>query len=124
MGTALYIDAPNFYIRGSVSCQLAKTAPHATHHERTNTLAIPPRAQPKCVPCRAWWWRGGWPVINPYNSVYSWWCFYVLLTDATYTAFIVPIAVGFDTSDEAWNWVGYCDFIAGEALSYMICRGC
>ena len=55
------------------------------------------------------------PVINPYDSIYSCWCFYVLLTDATYTAFIVPIGVGFDTSDVAWDWAGYCDFIAGQA---------
>jgi len=57
----------------------------------------------------------GVPVINPYDSIYSCWCFYVLLTDATYTAFIVPIGVGFDTSDVAWDWAGYCDFIAGQA---------
>ncbi len=56
------------------------------------------------------------PVINPYDSIYSCWCFYVLLTDATYTAFIVPIGVGFDTSDVAWDWAGYCDFIAGQAF--------
>lgn len=66
--------------------------------------------------------RKGLPVINPYDSVYSWWCAYVLLTDATYTAFIVPIGVGFDTSDEAWNWAGYCDTIAGptDALSTFV----
>ena len=34
--------------------------------------------------------------------------------DATYTAFVVPIGVGFNTSSVQWNWVGYWDFIAGN----------
>ena len=37
--------------------------------------------------------------------------------DATYTAFVVPITVGFDASDEVWNWAGYLDFVAGTQSS-------
>ena len=33
--------------------------------------------------------------------------------DATYTAFVVPIGVGFNTSSVQWDWVGIFDFIAG-----------
>ena len=36
--------------------------------------------------------------------------------DGTYTAFVVPIGVGFNTSSVQWNWVGYWDFIAGNVL--------
>ncbi len=61
-------------------------------------------------------WRKGLPVINPYTKLYGWWCAFVLFTDATYTAFVVPIGVGFNTSSVQWDWVGYFDFIAGEAL--------
>ena len=59
-------------------------------------------------------WRKGLPVINPYSKVYGWWCAFVLFTDATYTAFVVPIGVGFNTSSAQWNWVGYFDFYAGK----------
>ena len=55
-------------------------------------------------------------MINPYTTLYGWWCAFVLFTDATYTAFVVPIGVGFNTSSVQWDWVGYFDFIAGEAL--------
>lgn len=60
-----------------------------------------------------WIWRKGLPVLNPYTAVYVWWCGYVLFTDATYTAFVVPLGVGFNTSDTQWNWSGYWDFVAG-----------
>ena len=39
--------------------------------------------------------------------------------DATYTAFVVPIGVGFNTSSVQWDWVGYFDFIAGKTLLSM-----
>lgn len=37
------------------------------------------------------------------------------MMDATYTAFVVPIGVGFNTSSVQWDWVGIFDFIAGMA---------
>lgn len=61
-------------------------------------------------------WHRGLPIINPYAKAYAWWCAFVLFMDATYTAFVVPIGVGFNTSGIQWNWVGYWDFIAGELL--------
>ena len=64
--------------------------------------------------CRSILWRRGLPVGNPYSRLYWCWCAYVLLLDSTYTAFIVPIGVGFDTSYAQWNWTGYLDFIAGS----------
>ena len=39
--------------------------------------------------------------------------------DATYTAFVVPIAVAFDTSNVAWDWAGYLDFVAGNVLLFQ-----
>ena len=59
------------------------------------------------------------PVVNPYSKLYGWWCAYVLFMDATYTAFVVPIGVGFNTSSVQWDWVGYFDFIAGKTLLSM-----
>ena len=67
--------------------------------------------------CRVVIWRKGFPILNPYTSVYIWWCGYILFTDATYTAFVVPLGVGFNTSDTQWNWSGYWDFIAGDNSS-------
>ena len=59
------------------------------------------------------------PVVNPYSKLYGWWCAYVLFMDATYTAFVVPIGVGFNTSSVQWDWVGYFDFIAGKTFLCM-----
>ena len=39
--------------------------------------------------------------------------------DASYTAFVVPIAVGFNASDQVWNWTGYFDFIAGDSMHQL-----
>ena len=61
----------------------------------------------------------GVPVGNPYSKLYCCWCAYILLLDASYTAFIVPIGVGFDTSYQQWNWTGYLDFIAGKLSAQM-----
>lgn len=74
-------------------------------------------------------WRKGLPVINPYSKVYGWWCAFVLLTDATYTAFVVPIGVGFNTSSTQWDWVGFFDFYAGKLLlpsmrRFILCCWC
>ncbi|KAA6419227.1 MAG: cation channel family, partial [Trebouxia sp. A1-2] len=65
-------------------------------------------------------WRKGLPVINPYTRLYGWWCAFVLFTDATYTAFVVPIGVGFNTSSVQWDWVGYFDFIAGVTFAFEL----
>ncbi|KAL0047426.1 hypothetical protein WJX82_003095 [Trebouxia sp. C0006] len=65
-------------------------------------------------------WRKGLPVINPYTTLYGWWCAFVLFTDATYTAFVVPIGVGFNTSSVQWDWVGYFDFIAGVTFAFEL----
>ncbi len=66
---------------------------------------------------RGLFWRNGFPILSPTSQLYWFWSLYVLLMDATYTAFVVPIAVGFDASDEVWNWAGYLDFIAGKQSS-------
>ena len=65
---------------------------------------------------RSFFWQVGFPVVNPISKLYWFWCLYVLLMDASYTAFVVPIAVGFNASDQVWNWTGYFDFIAGDTM--------
>ncbi|KAL0037532.1 hypothetical protein WJX77_001322 [Trebouxia sp. C0004] len=65
-------------------------------------------------------WRKGLPVINPYTKLYGWWCAFVLFMDATYTAFVVPIGVGFNTSSVQWDWVGYFDFTAGVTFAFEL----
>lgn len=72
--------------------------------------------------CRKFlFWHRGLPIINPYTQAYAWWCAYLLFMDATYTAFVVPIGVGFNTSSVQWNWVGYWDFIAGNVYDDATC---
>ena len=52
--------------------------------------------------------------MRPQNKVYQYWCLMVLVLDCTYTAFIVPIGVGFSISDVTFTWAAVCDFVAGE----------
>ena len=56
----------------------------------------------------------GLPMVNPRNKAYKVWAFMLIALDAIYTAFIVPISVGFRVSDTQWNWVAVTDFTAGE----------
>ncbi len=56
------------------------------------------------------------PMINPRNKVYKVWAFMLIALDAIYTAFIVPVSVGFRVSDTQWNWVAVTDFTAGNTL--------
>ena len=55
-------------------------------------------------------------MINPRNKVYKVWAFLLIALDAIYTAFIVPVSVGFRVSDTQWNWVAVTDFTAGTPL--------
>ena len=57
------------------------------------------------------------PMINPRNKVYKVWAFMLIALDAIYTAFIVPVSVGFRVSDTQWNWVAVTDFTAGTPAS-------
>ena len=52
--------------------------------------------------------------MRPQNKVYQYWCLMVLVLDCTYTAFIVPIGVGFSISDVTLTWAAVCDFVAGR----------
>ena len=58
----------------------------------------------------------GMPMINPKNHYYKIWAFMLIAIDATYTAFLVPIGVGFRVSDTKWDWIAVIDFLAGAAL--------
>ncbi|KAL0053143.1 hypothetical protein WJX82_001510 [Trebouxia sp. C0006] len=72
---------------------------------------------------RGLFWRNGFPILSPTSQLYWFWSLYVLLMDATYTAFVVPITVGFDASDEVWNWAGYLDFVAGCTFAVELLLG-
>ena len=56
------------------------------------------------------------PMVNPRNKMYKVWAFMLIAVDAVYTAFIVPISVGFRVSDTQWNWVAVTDFTAGAPI--------
>ena len=79
----------------------------------------------------------GLPVMVPTNPIYNAWCMVILLlggtlqvlvsclsgcvltnkcADLTYTAFVVPIGVGFSISDTTLTWAAVCDFVAGACL--------
>ncbi|DBA74007.1 hypothetical protein WJX77_011223 [Trebouxia sp. C0004] len=132
-GNDTYIDPPAGVMSPNENNALSKVVNRsvevdneewaALHKHSRNRARCPVDQKHKRFVQRSWWWRRGMPVINPYDSIYSCWCFYVLLTDATYTAFIVPIGVGFDTSAMAWDWAGYCDFIAGCTFAIELFLG-
>ena len=52
--------------------------------------------------------------MRPQNKLYQYWCLGILVLDCTYTAFIVPIGVGFSVSDVTLTWAAVCDFVAGQ----------
>ena len=45
-------------------------------------------------------------MLNPYSKADAWW-----------SAFVVPIGVGFNTSSVQWDGVGVWDFIAGVTFA-------
>ncbi|KAK9807740.1 hypothetical protein WJX72_007807 [[Myrmecia] bisecta] len=53
------------------------------------------------------------PLINPRKRSYVLWTNIILLIDLTYTAFLVPILVGFEVSAVNFGWGCYIDLIAG-----------
>lgn len=90
---------------------------------RRSSQAVLDAVRSKRFSGRDVFWRNHLPIWNPYSKLYWCWCTYVLLMDATYTAFVVPIAVAFDTSNVAWDWAGYLDFIAGCTFAIELFLG-
>ena len=68
----------------------------------------------------------GLPLISPLNEVYSAWNTIIILLDSTYTAFLVPILVGFNVSDVTWTWGCIIDLVCGVPLPRlaMTLRAC
>ena len=62
-------------------------------------------------------------MFNPRNKVYKVWATMLIAMDAIYTAFIVPISVGFRASDTQWNWIAVTDFTAGAPAICSFCDG-
>ena len=61
----------------------------------------------------------GLPLISPVKPWYRLWSTVIVLLDSTYTAFLVPILVGFQVSDVSWTWGAYIDLIAGACLTFV-----
>ncbi|KAK9836539.1 hypothetical protein WJX74_002745 [Apatococcus lobatus] len=55
----------------------------------------------------------GLPTRSPLSRPYKTWSSTLLLLDLTYTAFIIPLGVGFNSENNSWDWFGIVDFIAG-----------
>ena len=55
----------------------------------------------------------GLPLINPLNQIYRIWNTIIIILDSTYTAFLVPILVGFNVSDVTWTWGCIVDLACG-----------
>ena len=47
------------------------------------------------------------------------WTSWILLLDLVYTAFLVPILVGFQVPDIGWGWGCFVNLIAGVASGPM-----
>ena len=56
----------------------------------------------------------GLPVMSPYALLPRMWSMLMLLIDMSYTAYVVPIGVGFSISDTNWTWCAIVDFTAGS----------
>lgn len=53
------------------------------------------------------------PLTTPWNTFIMIWTQVILLLDLTYTAFMLPILVGFEVSDVDWGYGCIIDFVAG-----------
>lgn len=58
------------------------------------------------------------PVFRPDNKYYTYWSYIILLFDATYSAFVVPISIGMFTSFYRANWTSILDY--GVGLFFII----
>ena len=60
------------------------------------------------------------PIVSPHNKAYKLWATLMVAMDAVYTAFIVPIGVGFRLSDTNFSWGSITDFVAGACWKYRV----
>ena len=56
----------------------------------------------------------GLPLGSPLTRLYKAWSSIILLLDLVYTAFLVPVLVGFEISDVDFGWGCLVNLIAGE----------
>ena len=55
----------------------------------------------------------GLPLGSPLTRLYKSWSTLILMLDLVYTAFLVPILVGFEVSDVDFGWGCLVNLIAG-----------
>jgi hypothetical protein len=60
------------------------------------------------------------PLISPLTSHYKTWSSLILLLDLTYTAFLIPILVGFEVPDVGWGWGCIINLVAGTLCPYFM----
>ena len=77
----------------------------------------------------------GLPLISPLARPYKIWSGWIMLLDLIYTAFLVPILVGFEVPDIGWGWGCIINLVAGagsvvpnfrsgQAACLQQCCGC
>ena len=55
----------------------------------------------------------GLPLISPLARPYKVWASCILMLDLVYTAFLIPILVGFEVPDIGWGWGCNINLVAG-----------
>lgn len=59
----------------------------------------------------------GLPLGSPLTTLYKAWSSLILMLDLIYTAFLVPVLVGFELSDVDFGWGCLVNLIAGATCS-------
>ena len=67
------------------------------------------------LPCRLSRSIFGLPLGSPLTRLYKAWSSVILMLDLIYTAFLVPVLVGFELSDVDFGWGCLVNLIAGAA---------
>ncbi|KAL4439851.1 hypothetical protein ABPG75_002852 [Micractinium tetrahymenae] len=65
----------------------------------------------------------GLPMLSCRDRYYSFWVLFVLLLDLTYSAFLLPLSVGFQVNDLQWTWACFVDLAAGCVFAVELFLG-
>ncbi len=62
----------------------------------------------------------GLPLISPLARPYKVWASCILMLDLVYTAFLIPILVGFEVPDVGWGWGCIINLVAGVCSAAVV----
>eukprot|EP00208_Stichococcus_sp_RCC1054_P002961 CAMPEP_0206142088 /NCGR_PEP_ID=MMETSP1473-20131121/15486_1 /ASSEMBLY_ACC=CAM_ASM_001109 /TAXON_ID=1461547 /ORGANISM="Stichococcus sp, Strain RCC1054" /LENGTH=627 /DNA_ID=CAMNT_0053536937 /DNA_START=255 /DNA_END=2138 /DNA_ORIENTATION=- len=62
----------------------------------------------------------GFPMVMPHSLPADVLNAVTMVVDLTYTAFLVPISIAFNTQLSSWNWLAICDLLAGAVFTAAI----